>query len=122
MGAKTGLSAIVAGALLLISGFAFPIFSVFSYSSVNAVALVGVGLLIMSGALPELAKEDMTTLVSGILLFLMMILAYSLSNGLAIGVIAYIVIRLFEGKWKEISIPEYAIGVIFLASFVVTAL
>ena len=122
LGAKTGLSAIVAGTLLLISGFAFPIFSVFSYSSVNAVALVGVGLLIMSGALPELAKEDMTTLVSGILLFLMMILTYSLSNGLAIGVIAYIVMRLFEGKWKEISIPVYAIGVIFLASFVVTAL
>lgn len=76
----------------------------------------------MSGALPELAKEDMTILVSGILLFLMMILTYSLSNGLAIGIIAYIVMRLFEGKWKEISIPEYAIGVIFLASFVVTAL
>ena len=36
--------------------------------------------------------------------------------------IAYIVMRLFEGKWKEISIPVYAIGVIFLASFVVTAL
>lgn len=122
LGAKTGLSAMVAGALLLISGFAFPIFSVFSYSSVNAVTLVGVGLLIMSGALPELAKEDVTTLVSGILLFLMMILTYSLSNGLAIGVIAYIVMRLFEGKWKEISIPVYAIGVIFLASFVVTAL
>ena len=88
----------------------------------NAVALAGVGLLIMSGSLPELAKEDATTLVSGILLFLSMILTYSLSNGLAIGILCYIVMRLFEGKAKEISIPVYVMGAIFLASFVVSSL
>ena len=122
LGAKTGLSAVLAGFLFLVSGLAFPIFSVFSYSSVNAVALAGVGLLIMSGSLPELAKEDLTTLVSGILLFLSMILTYSLSNGLAIGILCYIVMRLFEGKAKEISIPVYAMGAIFLISFVVSSL
>ena len=122
LGAKTGLSAVLAGFLFLVSGLAFPIFSVFSYSSVNAVALAGVGLLIMSGSLPELAKEDATTLVSGILLFLSMILTYSLSNGLAIGILCYIVMRLFEGKAKEISIPVYVMGAIFLASFVISSL
>ncbi len=122
LGAKTGMAACIAGVLFLLSGLAFPIFSVFSYSSVNAVALAGVGLVIISGNLPTLAKEDNTTLVSGILLFLTMVLTYSLSNGLAIGVLAYIVMRLFEGKWKEISIPVYAIGAIFLASFVISSL
>lgn len=120
IGAKTGLTAVIIGILFLISGFAFPIFSVFSYSSVNAVALVGVGLLIMSSSLPELAKEDKTTILSGILLFLSMVLTYSLSNGLAIGVLAYIVMSLFEGKWREISIPVYALGVIFILSFIIT--
>lgn len=122
LGAKTGFSSVIIAVLFLISGFAFPIFSVFSYSSVNAVALVGVGLLIMSSAVPDMVKEDATTLISGILLFLMMILTYSLSNGLAIGIIAYIVMRLFEGKWKEISIPVYVLGLIFLASFIITSL
>lgn len=122
LGAKTGFSACLVGILFLLSGFAFPIFSVFSYSSVNAVALVGVGAMIMTGSLPDMVKEDATTLISGTLMFVMMILTYSLSNGLAIGIIAYIVMRLFEGKAKEISIPVYVMGVLFLVSFVVSAL
>ena len=54
--------------------------------------------------------------------FLSMILTYSLSNGLAIGILCYIVMRLFEGKAKEISIPVYVMGAIFLASFVISSL
>lgn len=122
LGAKTGLSSCVTALLFLLAGFAFPVFSIFSYSSVNAIALVVVGLTIMSSSFKELASGDKTMLISGIMTFVTMILTYSLSNGMGIGMITYIVMKVFQGKAKEVSIPVYVIGLFFLLEFVITGI
>ncbi len=120
-GARTGLSTIVAGFLFLLSGFLFPIFSVFSYSSVNAVALVYVGVFIMAGSIKEVAKEDGSALMASLLTAISMVLTYSLASGMAIGVIAYVVMQLFEGKAKTIGWPLYLLAALFVLSFALEA-
>ena len=121
-GAKTGLSTLVAGLLFLLSGFLFPVFSVFSYSSVNAVALVYVGVFIMAGSIKEVAKEDGSALMASLLTLMSMVLTYSLSSGMAIGTIAYVVMQLFEGNGKKISWALYLLAALFVLSFALTAI
>lgn len=122
LGARTGLMAVVVGICFLLSGFAFPIFSIFSYASVYSVALVAVGIMIMANNLPTLAKSDFAALFSGGLTLLMMVLTYSLSNGMAIGIIAYVLMKIFEGKGKELSWVVYLMAGLFFVFFLVGAL
>ncbi len=52
--------------------------------------------------------------------FVTMVLGYSISHGIGIGIIAYILVKLCTGKVKEISIATWVIGVLFLATFILT--
>ena len=49
-----------------------------------------------------------------------MALGYSISKGIGIGIITFIIVKLFTGKVREISIPTWVIGAIFLATFLLT--
>lgn len=120
-GARTGLSTIVVGLLFLLAGFLFPVFSVFSYNSVNAVALVYVGLFIMAGSIKEVAKEGGSSLMASLFTLMGMVLTYSLSNGMAIGIVSYVVMQLFEGNAKRIGWPLYLLFFLFVVSFALTA-
>jgi AGZA family xanthine/uracil permease-like MFS transporter len=49
-----------------------------------------------------------------------MVLGYSISKGIGIGILAYIIVKLCTGKVKEVSIATWVIGVLFLLTFVLT--
>jgi len=122
MGAKTGLASCTTGILFLIAAFCYPVFSIFSYSCVTAPALVAVGILIFSHAVKTMGKDDMITLYAGVLTILMMVLTYSLANGLGIGVIAYVVMSLFAGKRENLNPYVIGIAVLFVINFAITAI
>ena len=122
MGARTGLAAFTSAFLFLLSAFIYPIFSIFTAGCVTAPALICVGVLIMFGAGKNLDFKDMSIAFVTFLTLLFTILTYSLSTGIGIGIISYIVICLAQRKLKEINIPLYAIGALFIISFVLTAL
>jgi len=122
MGAKTGLAACTTGLMFLIAAFCYPIFSIFSYSCVTAPALVAVGILIFSHAVKTMGKDDMITLYAGVLTILMMILTYSLANGLGIGVIAYVVMSLFAKKKENLNPYVIGIAILFIINFTITAI
>ncbi len=118
-GARTGLSNLVVAGLFLLSGLAFPLFSVFATPSVYGVALLHVGLLIFVSSLKEIAIGDFASLIPASLTVLTMALAYSLQIGMAMGVISYLLMNLASGKAREIKPPLYVLAALFTASLII---
>ena len=113
MGAKTGLASVVTGILFLLSIFVAPLILALFTPSVTAAALVIVGFLMMA----QLGSVDWANSVISASVFMtiiMMILSYSISIGIAWGVIAYFVGSLAEGKFKEMGWGMYALMIVFL--------
>ncbi len=122
MGAKTGLSAVVAGLLFLLSAFIYPIFSIFTAGSVTAPALVCVGTMIFAGNFKDINFSDRIVAFTGFLTVVFTLLTYSIATGIGLGLIIYVVMMLFEGRKKEIKLPIYIISLLFIVSFILTAI
>jgi AGZA family xanthine/uracil permease-like MFS transporter len=122
MGAKTGLASCTTGIMFLIAAFCYPLFSIFSYSCVTAPALVAVGIMIFSHAVKNMGENDSITLYSGVLTILMMVLTYSLANGLGIGIIAYVVMSFFARKKENLNPYVVGIAILFVINFAITAI
>ncbi len=117
-GGKTGFTALVTAACFLIAMFLSPIAQLIPRSA-TATALIWVGVLMM-GSVTKVQWEDAGEAIVAFLTFIVMVLGYSISKGIGIGILAYIVVKLCTGKVKEISIATWIIGVLFLATFILT--
>lgn len=117
LGARTGLAAVTAGLLFLLSAFIYPVFEIFTYSCVSACALVSVGALIFAGNLEGLRWKDPEIGFSAFITILMIILTYSLTNGIGFGLFTYCLILLAKGKGKEVSWILYAVAGFYVLSF-----
>ncbi len=117
-GGRTGLTALTTGVLFIIAMFLSPIAQLIPRSA-TATALVWVGVLMMT-SVTKIDWHDPAEALVGFATFIVMILGYSISKGIGIGILAYVLIKLCTGKVKEISIPTYVIGALFLATFILT--
>lgn len=115
-GGRTGLSSIVTGLLFLVSIFFAPIFTTIP-GFATAPALIFVGFLMVS-AVVEINFNDMTEAVPAYLCLIAMPLTYSISEGIAVGVISYVVINLICGKAKKITPLMYVLAVLFVLKYV----
>lgn len=122
VGARTGLSSLVAGILFLLSLFIYPILSIFSYSCVTCMALVFVGASIVTHSFSEIDWKDSTIAITAFITVIMITLTYSLSNGIGFGIIIYVLIMLAKRKFKEINPILYLISILFIINFVITAI
>ena len=86
----------------------------------TATALIWVGVLMMS-SVAKIDWEDAADAIVAFMTFMVMLLGYSISKGIGMGIITFIIVRLCTGKIKEISIATWVIGVIFLATFLVSS-
>ena len=102
-GGRTGLSSVVTGLLFLLAVFLSPIFITIP-SFATAPALLFVGFLMIS-AVTAIDFNDFTEAVPAYLALIAMPLTYSISEGIAAGVISYVVINLISGKAKKITLP-----------------
>lgn len=114
-GGRTGLTAVTTGICFLLSVFFYPVLSVIT-SAATAPALIIVGVL-MAQQLKEIDWPDFTTAVPAFLTVIIMVLGYSISDGIAFGFIAYTVSKLAAGKYKEIQPIVYVLDFIFVAYF-----
>ena len=115
-GGRTGLTALTTAVMFLACIFIAPIAAIIPGAATSA-ALIYVGVLMMKG----FAKVDMSDLRSAVPAFLaliMMPLTYSISNGIGIGAIAYVLITLFTGKYKKNDIGITIIAALFVIKFV----
>lgn len=115
-GGRTGLSSIVTGLLFLLSVFLAPVFiAIPGFATAPALIFVG---FIMVSAVVEIDFSDLTEAVPAYLCLLAMPLMYSISEGIAIGVISYVVINLICGKAKKITPLMYVLAVLFVLKYV----
>ncbi len=119
-GGRTGLTAVSTAFMFFLALFFSPLFGVIS-SAVTASALVIVGLFMME-TVKEIDFSDYTEAIPAFLTIIMMPFAYSIAEGIAFGIISYVVIKLFSGKRKEISITTYIIAIVFILKFVIDKL
>lgn len=114
-GGRTGLTSLVTAAYFFVCLFLSPLASIVP-ACATAPALIYVGVLMLKG----FAKVDMSDIISAVPAFLalvMMPLTYSVSNGIAIGSIAYTVITLVTGKYTKKDIVVTVIAVLFSVRF-----
>ena len=117
MGAKTGLAAVTSALLFLISGLAFPIFSIFTAGSVTVAALVAVGSIITINGIKGVNKEDGIACFTAVIAFMFAVLTYSISNGIGVGLFVYVTCMLIAGRGKEIKLPVYIVTILFALAF-----
>jgi len=105
----------VTGFLFLLSIFLAPVFTTIP-GFATAPALIYVGFLMVS-AVTEIDFNDITEALPAYLCLIAMPLMYSISEGIAIGVISYVVINLVSGKAKKITPLMYILAVLFVLKY-----
>ena len=116
-GGRTGLTGIVTGFLFLISMLFAPIFTAIP-SFATAPALIMVGFL-MFGAIADIkfTDDNMTEAVPAYLCIIAMPLFYSISEGISIGIISYVLLNMICGKAKNIKPLMYILAVLFILKY-----
>ena len=117
-GGRTGLTSIVAGILFALSLLLSPIFLAIP-SFATAPALIIVGYLMLT-SVTKIDFDDMTEAVPCFIAIIAMPFMYSISEGISMGVISYVIINVITGKAKEkkISVLMYVLAVIFVLKYI----
>ena len=115
-GARTGLSSIVTGFLFLLAILFAPIFTAIP-GFATAPALIFVGFLMVS-AIVKIDFNNLTEAIPAYLCLIAMPLMYSIAEGIAIGVISYVIINLICGKAKKITPLMYVLAVLFVCKYI----
>lgn len=115
-GGRTGLSSVVTGLLFLLAIVFAPIFTAIP-SFATAPALIFVGFLMISSII-SIDFDDLTEAVPAYLAMIAMPLMYSISEGIAIGVISYVVINVCCGKAKKVKPLMYILAVLFVMKYI----
>ena len=114
-GGRTGLTSLVTAACFFICLFLSPVAAIVP-ACATAPALIYVGVLMLKG-FSKVDMSDITAAVPAFLALVMMPLTYSISNGIAIGAIAYTLITLVTGKFTKKDIVVTIIAVLFAVRF-----
>lgn len=117
-GGRTGLTSLTTACLFLLSVIFSPFFlSIPSFAIAPALIIVG---FYMMGSVSKIDFDNMTDAIPAFLCIIAMPLAYSISEGIAVGVISWTLINLLTGKAKEkkISILMYVLTVLFILKYI----
>ena len=114
-GGRTGLTSVVTGLLFFLSLFIAPLAGLIP-AEATAPALVIVGVL-MVGSVTKINFEDFTEALPAFLTIVFMPLAYSIADGIAFGFIAYPVVKVVAGRWKEVHWLVYVLAAVALIHF-----
>ena len=114
-GGRTGLTAVTVGFLFLIAVFFSPLASIIP-AHATAGALIYVAILMMSG-MEKLNWSDSSELLPALIIIVMIPLTFSIANGIALGFISYVVLKIASGQFKKISSGAWFLTMIFLSKF-----
>ena len=114
-GGRTGLTALTTGLLFLACMFIAPIAAIIPAPATSA-ALIYVGILMLMG-LKNINWENLDEVVPVAIMLLGMPISGSIGHAIGLGLIAYTVIKVFSGKFKDVSVLTYVISALFLVKF-----
>lgn len=119
-GGRTGVTAVVTAVLFLASLFLAPIFLSIP-SAATAPALILVGFYMMS-PVKDIDWGDSSEGIPAFLCIIMMVVCYSISDGIMFGIIMYVILKAVKKEWKTLSVPTIIVALLFVAKLVVDAL
>ncbi|EFE90634.1 putative permease [Oribacterium sp. oral taxon 078 str. F0262] len=115
-GGRTGLTAVVAGALFALSLFFSPIFlAIPSFATAPALIIVG---FFMMQQVAKIDWEDALCTIPAFICICAMAFMYSISEGIAFGIISYSLLHLLMGKGKEVTPLMYVLSIVFILKYV----
>ena len=115
-GGRTGLTAVIIGMFFIIAIFFSPIASMVpSYATAGALIYVAI---LMLGGIERLDWSDNTELLPALIMIIMIPLTFSIANGIAIGFIAYVVLKLAAKKTADVSMGAWFLFLIFVLKFI----
>ena len=114
-GGRTGLTTVIVGLLFLIAIFFSPLAAIVP-AYATAGALIYVSILMMSG-MEKLSWSDSTELLPALIIIVMIPLSFSIANGIALGFLAYVVLKIASGEIRNISSGAWFLTAVFVSKF-----
>jgi len=115
-GGRTGLTAVTVGMLFLLAIFFAPLASMIPAYATSG-ALIYVAILMLS-SMEKLNWTDLSDLLPALVIIVMMPLTFSIANGIALGFLSYVIIKIFSGQIKAISSGAWFLTIVFLSKFI----
>ncbi|MSX27656.1 MAG: NCS2 family permease, partial [Actinobacteria bacterium] len=114
-GARTGLASVVTGLLFLLTTFLAPLVAVIPYEAATP-ALIVVGFLMMT-QIKGIDWDDLGIAIPAFLTIILMPFTYNISVGIGAGFVSFVVIRLFQGRTKEVNPLMWVVAGLFMIYF-----
>ena len=117
-GGRTGLTAMVSGVLFLLATLFAPLFtSIPSFATAPALIMVG---FLMFSSVTEIRFDDdnLTEAIPAYIAIIAMPLFYSISEGISLGIISYVLLNLCTGKGKKVAPLMYVLAVLFILKYI----
>ncbi len=114
-GGRTGLTTVVVGLLFLVAIFFSPLAAIVP-AYATAGALIYVSILMMSG-MEKLNWSDSIELLPALVIIVMIPLTFSIANGIALGFLSYVVLKISNGDIKNISSGAWFLTAVFVSKF-----
>ncbi|GGX88997.1 NCS2 family permease [Streptomyces anandii] len=120
-GARTGFANVVTGALFAVALFLTPVATMVP-SQAATPALLAVGFLILAGSVREIDWSDYTIAMPAFVTMVMMPFTYSITNGIGMGFITFVLLRLAAGRGREVPAAMYVVAAVFGFYYLMPAL
>lgn len=115
-GAKSKVAAFTSAILFLLSIFLIPVLKLIPNGVISSV-LIFVGILMIQTFF-DIEREDSIDSIAMIIIIVMIPFTYNIVNGISLGFIAYTVLKVLTGKYKEVSPSMYVLTALFILSFI----
>lgn len=116
-GGRTGMTSFTVAILFLIALFFSPLFLIIPAAATTS-ALVIVGVLMIK-CIKDIDFSDVTEALPAFVTIISMPLTYSISDGIVLGMLSYVIIKVCSGRYKEPSIAMYILSAFFVLNYVV---
>lgn len=115
-GGRSGLTSFVTGILFVFALFLSPLFLLIP-SAATSGALVLVGVLMLD-SVKRLNLSDVSEAFPAFITMITMVLCYSIADGICLGILSYVILKLCTGKWKQVNVTLVILSLIFIANFI----
>lgn len=115
-GGRSGVTSLITGLLFILALFFAPVFLLIpGAATTGAFVLVGV---FMMDSIGKINLSDISEALPAFVTIIMMLLTYSIANGIILGLLCYVLLKLFCGKYKQITLTMYILAILFIIDLI----
>lgn len=115
-GGRSGLTSFFVSMLFILSIFVAPIFMLIPGAATSG-ALVMVGVL-MTSAFKQVELDDISEAFPAFVTLIMMPLTYSIADGICLGILSYVIVKMLTGKFKDLNVTLYILAALLTLNYV----